>query len=65
MTVRKETEWIELVECGWNQLADPGDSASMLKAIGQQLAIDASKPRPQLYGDGYAAEEIVARLRQM
>lgn len=61
-TVRTETEWVELLECGWNRLADPTDPEAMLTAIAQQLALDASQPRPPLYGDGHAAEAIVAHL---
>lgn len=34
----------------------------MLMAMEQQLALDASQSRPLLYGDGHAANEIVARL---
>lgn len=65
VTVRGETEWVELLECGWNRLADPGDSAAMLTAMAQQLELDPSQPRPRLYGDGYAAEAIVVRLQQL
>ncbi len=65
VTVRTETEWVELLECGWNRLADPSDTLGILKAMNQQLAIDTKQPRPQLYGDGYAAKEILAVLMQM
>lgn len=65
VTVRTETEWVELLDCGWNRLANPVDSTAILNAIGQQLLIESSKPRPLLYGDGYAAEEIVAKLLQI
>ena len=66
VTVRTETEWIELVDCGWNKLANPADSSAILQAISHQLGISSSTHhRPQLYGGGYAADEIVARLSQM
>lgn len=65
VTVRTETEWVELLECGWNCLADPSDTLGILKAMHMQLAIDTSQPRPQLYGNGYAAKEILARLMQL
>ena len=54
-----------LLECGWNRLADPADSTAMLTAMAQQLELDPSQPRPPLYGDGHAAEAIVARIQQL
>ena len=63
VTVRGETEWVELLECGWNLLTDPADPGAILTAINQQLALDTTFRTPRLYGDGHAAEEIVARLQ--
>lgn len=60
ITLRDETEWVETVEAGWNRLT--GADAQKIVA-----AVEAGKPaRPAqadaFYGDGHAAEKIVARL---
>jgi len=62
VTLRDETEWVELVEIGANRLAG-ADSATILAAVRQAESaapIDtASRP---LYGDGRSAEKIVTLL---
>ena len=65
VTVRTETEWVELLECGWNRLADPSDTHGIFNSMQQQLAFDIKQPRPQLYGDGYAAKQMLTSLMQM
>ncbi len=65
VTVRTETEWVELLECNWNLLADPTDPDVMLTAMAKQLALDSLQTRPSLYGDGHAAEAIVGRLEKL
>lgn len=61
VTMRAETEWVELVENGFNFLAGT-DQESILKGFGKALE---AKPNwnIQLYGDGNSAEIIVANLQ--
>ena len=60
VTLRDETEWVETLESGWNLVA--GTDADLIAA-----AVNREPPngnRPQLYGNGDAAEKIVDALAQ-
>jgi UDP-GlcNAc3NAcA epimerase len=57
ITLRNTTEWTETVETGWNVLVDL-DAEAALAALDSARAAE----RPQLYGDGHAAERVVAAL---
>lgn len=60
VTLRDETEWVELVEAGWNQLASPEDPARIVDAVRGSLGRRGAEE--SLYGAGDAAEGIVAAL---
>jgi UDP-N-acetylglucosamine 2-epimerase len=62
ITLRPETEWVEMVESGWNVVVG-ADISSILD--GYQKAINCSLTnRPNLYGDGRASEKIVSVLKR-
>jgi UDP-GlcNAc3NAcA epimerase len=63
VTLRDETEWVELVEVGWNRLINLTSAA----AVGGELREAISAPMPAepvvaLYGDGRASQYMVDAL---
>jgi UDP-GlcNAc3NAcA epimerase len=61
VTLRNETEWIELVELGWNTLLPPSrGSAEIARMILAKLDSSGIDSKP--YGDGNAAQKIALAL---
>jgi UDP-GlcNAc3NAcA epimerase len=62
VTLRDETEWVELVEAGWNRLASPSDAENILGTMNAALGSIGEDVQP--YGDGGAAVRIADILAQ-
>lgn len=60
ITVRTETEWVETLQKGANQLTGPNTN-EILKAYGN---ITRAEWIPDLYGDGKASQKIAAIIRE-
>jgi UDP-N-acetylglucosamine 2-epimerase len=58
VTLRPETEWVETVQAGWNQVVG-ADCERILGAIQQPRP---PAERPAIFGDGHAAERVVGVL---
>lgn len=62
VTLRDETEWVELVEAGWNRLVPPVDAEAVIHGLGSSLGCEGEVMRP--YGDGNAGIKIVDKIRK-
>jgi UDP-GlcNAc3NAcA epimerase len=63
ITLRDETEWVELVECGANSLVG-ADNEKILEAYKNNFKFNIKNSRLDLYGDGKASERIIGELMQ-
>ena len=61
ITLRDETEWIELVECGANTLAG-ADKEKIVKAYKNSSTFNIALSALNLYGSGKDSEKIIDEL---
>lgn len=60
ITLREQTEWVETIESGWNQLVNP-----LTDNLSEKLAnLSEGEPIEDLYGDGQAARKITSVLEK-
>lgn len=62
ITLREETEWVELVESGWNRLWSPVCDAVEIRGLLESLDPSLLPAPANLYGDGHAAASIARSL---
>ena len=56
ITLRDETEWVETVEAGWNQLVGADEDKIITASQGNSMPLE---QQSALYGDGKAAEKVI------
>ena len=61
LTLREETEWVDIVAEGWNRLVG-FETKTILKGIYHFEKKGRSNPRPWVFGDGKASQKIVQLL---
>jgi UDP-GlcNAc3NAcA epimerase len=61
VTLRDETEWVELVDLGWNRICPPLCAEEVARTILAAIGTRGAEGQP--YGDGHAAKRIAGFLQ--
>jgi UDP-GlcNAc3NAcA epimerase len=60
ITLRSETEWVELINSGWNTLVREINTETLLAA----WHTETPREHPAVYGQGHAAEKIAGKIKE-
>jgi UDP-GlcNAc3NAcA epimerase len=60
VTLRTETEWVELVDLGWNTILPPATPEAVSDGILRAIGTEGRRGEP--FGDGHAAERVAEVL---
>ncbi|MDI9569686.1 MAG: UDP-N-acetylglucosamine 2-epimerase (non-hydrolyzing) [Pseudomonadota bacterium] len=60
VTLRNETEWVELIQAGWNKLTPPKSAQKVMSSILERLGTKGLNIKP--YGTGNAANAIAKAI---
>lgn len=64
LTLRESTEWKELIDFGWNKLADPSNEDEIIKMFEIQKSFSIEHDHPDFYGDGFSSTKIINFLQK-
>jgi UDP-GlcNAc3NAcA epimerase len=62
LTLREETEWVELVQLGWNDVVPPTSTERVYNAAVAALEKPRAAPAASPYGNGHAGDVIAEHL---
>lgn len=63
VTIREQTEWVELVELGWNRVVPATEPSRIIQSVNEAIESGGGRePEQPLYGEGNASKKIIRTL---